>query len=84
VSGGLQFLKCLLHKYNTIQQTHGTYMKSLRYRTSDDPVQLLVCHPIIQGIHLQRHEQSRTHLSVCQGTACHIILIYQIVLCACV
>jgi hypothetical protein len=60
---------------------HGTYMKSLYCRTSDNLVQLLVCHPIVQGNHLLQHEQSRTHLSVCQGTACHITLIYQIVLC---
>jgi hypothetical protein len=67
-----------------LYKMHGTYMTSLRCLIGDDLVQLLVCHPILQGIHLLRHEQSRTHLSVCQGTACHIILIYQIVLCACV
>ena len=67
-----------------LYKMHGIYMKSLRCRTSDDLVQLLVSHPILQGMRLLRHEQSRTHLSVCQGTACHIILIYQIVLCACV
>jgi len=60
-----QFSKCVSDKYNKAHKTQGTYMKSLRCRNSDDLVQLLVCHPILQGIHLLRHEWSRTHLSVC-------------------
>ena len=43
---------------------YSTYTKSLRCLTIDELVQLLVCHPILQGIHLLRYEQSRTHLSV--------------------